>query len=177
MSVGEADQLGAIWRYTPGLPIPHPARTWQLQGQDLPTRLSRAGCSQTCLQASNLAILTEDFNRGFLASSFHEILNGRNTVVLHRAAKAPIPKKCHKVLCPTLRLILLFSHVRTLDFGSNQLVRTTAKLCNREPSNTKYIPPITWVQAIRCMSRPPLWPPCFSHLHSHSLQSNQVMLC
>ena len=38
----------------------------------------------------------------------------------------------------------------------------------------KNFPPITWVQAIRCMSRPPLWPPCFSHLHSHSLSQTIV---
>ena len=60
------------------------------------------------------------------------------------------------------------------NFGSNQLVRTPAKLCYRELSNTKYFPRITWVQAIRCMSRPPLWPPCFSHLHSHSLSQTIV---
>ena len=33
------------------------------------------------------------WNKKCLASSFHEILNGSNTVVLHRAAKAAIPKK------------------------------------------------------------------------------------
>ena len=84
-------------------------------------------------------------NRRFLASFLHEILNGSNAVVLHRAAETSIPDK----------------------WWRSEAKQTQCPLyCVKSLRNT-------WVQAIHCKSLPLLWRPCFSHQRSHFLQTKR----